>query len=163
MRLRTDRLAKMGLLLALGMILSYVELLFPVVPTVPGIKIGLANMLVVLLIYSYGPCYGILYQTVRILLMALLFGNVFSCVYSLAGAALSMTVMLICKKMKWLDIPGVSMLGGVFHNLGQLAVAYFFVQNSAIGWYLPILLAVGAVSGYVIGVISEILRKRRLL
>lgn len=161
--MRTDRLAKMGLLLALGMILSYVELLFPVVPTVPGIKIGLANMLVVLLIYSYGPCYGILYQTVRILLMALLFGNVFSCVYSLAGAALSMTVMLICKKMKWLDIPGVSMLGGVFHNLGQLAVAYFFVQNSAIGWYLPILLAVGAVSGYVIGVISEILRKRRLL
>lgn len=161
--MRTDRLAKMGLLLALGMILSYVELLFPVVPTVPGIKIGLANMLVVLLIYSYGPCYGILYQTVRILLMALLFGNVFSCVYSLAGAALSMTVMLICKKMKWLDIPGVSMLGGVFHNLGQLAVAYFFVQNSAIGWYLPILLAAGAVSGYVIGVISEILRKRRLL
>lgn len=161
--MRTDRLAKMGLLLALGMILSYVELLFPVVPTVPGIKIGLANMLVVLLIYSYGPCYGILYQTVRILLMALLFGNVFSCVYSLAGAALSMTVMLICKKMKWLDIPGVSMLGGVFHNLGQLAVAYFFVQNSAIGWYLPILLAAGAVSGCVIGVISEILRKRRLL
>lgn len=161
--MRTDRLAKMGLLLALGMILSYVELLFPVVPTVPGIKIGLANMLVVLLIYSYGPCYGILYQTVRILLMALLFGNVFSCVYSLAGAALSMTVMLICKKMKWLDIPGVSMLGGVFHNLGQLVVAYFFVQNSAIGWYLPILLAAGAVSGYVIGVISEILRKRRLL
>ena len=161
--MRTDRIAKMGLLLALGMILSYAELLFPIVPSVPGIKIGLANMLVVLLIYSYGSYAGILYQTVRLLLTASLFGNVFSCVYSLAGAAFSMAVMLICRKGKWLDIPGVSMMGGVAHNLGQRVAAYFFVQNNAIGWYLPILLIAGAVSGYVIGIVSEILLKRRLL
>lgn len=161
--MRTDRLAKMGLLLALGMILSYVEYLFPIAPSMPGVKIGLANMPVVLLIYSYGAYYGILYQAARLLLTALLFGNVFSFVYSLAGAALSMAVMLILKKTKWLDMPGVSMLGGVFHNVGQLIVAYLFVQNGAIGWYFPILLLTGAVSGYAIGIISEIILKRRLL
>ncbi len=163
MRLRTDRLAKMGLLLALGMILSYVEFLFPIAPSMPGVKIGLANMPVVMLIYTYGAYYGCFYQAVRLLLTALLFGNVFSFVYSLAGAALSMAVMLIMKRTKWLDIPGVSMLGGIFHNVGQLIVAYFFVQNGAIGWYFPVLLLAGAVSGYAMGFISELLIRRRLL
>lgn len=161
--MRTDKLAKMGLLLALGMILSYVEFLLPVAPAMPGIKIGLSNILVVLLIYSWGTGYGILYQLVRILLTTVLFGNLFSCFYSLAGAALSMTVMLLLKKSRFLDIEGVSMSGGIAHNLGQLVVAYFFVQNTAIAWYLPVLLITGAISGYGIGVLSEILLKRRLL
>lgn len=161
--MRTDRLAKMGLLLALGMILSYVEALFPIAPSMPGVKIGLANMLVVLLLYSYGWKYGIIYQLSRILLTAMLFGNVFSCVYSLAGAALSMAVMIGLKKSDFLDMAGVSMAGGIAHNIGQLLIAYFIVQNTAIGWYMPILLITGAVSGYVIGFISEILLKRKLL
>ncbi len=161
--MRTDKLAKMGLLLALGMILSYVEFLFPIVPSMPGVKIGLSNMLVVLLLYSYGVGYGILYQAARILLTGLLFGNIFSCIYSLMGAGFSMAVMLIVKKSRFLDMAGVSMSGGIAHNLGQLMVAYFLVQNTAIAWYIPILLITGAVSGYVIGVISEILLKRRLL
>jgi len=163
MRLHTDKLAKMGLLLALGMILSYVEFLFPIAPSMPGVKIGLSNMLVVLLLYSYGVGYGILYQVARIFLTCLLFGNIFSCIYSLMGAGFSMAVMLLIKKSRFLDMAGVSMLGGIAHNLGQLMVAYFFVQNTAIAWYIPILLITGAVSGYVIGVISEILLKRRLL
>lgn len=161
--MRTDRLAKMGLLLALGMILSYVEALFPIAPSMPGVKIGLANMLVVLLLYSYGWKYGTIYQLSRILLTAILFGNLFSCVYSLAGAALSMAVMIGLKKSDFLDIAGISMAGGIAHNTGQLIIAYFVVQNTAIGWYMPILLITGAVSGYVIGFISEILLKRKLL
>ncbi len=161
--MRTDRLAKMGLLLALGMILSYVEALFPIAPSMPGVKIGLANMLVVLLLYSYGWKYGIIYQLSRILLTAMLFGNLFSCVYSLAGAALSMAVMIGLKKADFLDMEGISMAGGIAHNIGQLLIAYFIVQNTAIGWYMPILLITGAVSGYVIGFISEILLKRKLL
>lgn len=163
MRLRIDKLAKMGLLLALGMILSYVEFLFPIAPAMPGVKIGLSNMLVVLLLYSYGMKYSVIYQLSRIILTAVLFGNPFSCVYSLAGAALSMAVMLLLKKVRLLDMAGVSMSGGIVHNLGQLVVAYFFVRNTAIGWYIPVLLITGAVSGYVIGMISEILLKRRLL
>lgn len=161
--MRTDRLAKMGLLLALGMILSYVEALFPIAPSMPGVKIGLANMLVVLLLYSYGWKYGTIYQLSRILLTAILFGNLFSCVYSLAGAALSMAVMIGLKKADFLDMAGISMAGGIAHNIGQLLIAYFVVQNTAIGWYMPVLLITGAVSGYVIGFISEILLKRKLL
>lgn len=161
--MRTDRLAKMGLLLALGMILSYVEVLFPIAPSMPGVKIGLANMLVVLLLYSYGWKYGVLYQLCRILLTAMLFGNLFSCVYSLTGAAFSMTVMIALKKADLLDMAGISMSGGIAHNIGQLLIAYFVVQNTAVGWYLPVLLITGAVSGYVIGFISEILLKRKLL
>lgn len=161
--MRTDRLAKMGLLLALGMILSYVEALLPIAPSMPGVKIGLANMLVVLLLYSYGWKYGTVYQLCRILLTAILFGNLFSCIYSLAGAALSMAVMIGLKKADLLDMAGISMSGGIAHNIGQLTIAYFVVQNAAVGWYLPVLLITGALSGYVIGFISEILLKRKLL
>lgn len=161
--MRTDKVAKMGLLLALGMILSYMEVLFPIAPSMPGVKIGLANMLVVLLLYSYGWKYGVIYQLSRILLTAILFGNPFSCVYSLTGAALSMAVMMGLKKSDLLDMAGISMSGGIAHNIGQLTIAYFVVQNAAVGWYLPVLLITGALSGYVIGFISEILLKRKLL
>ncbi len=161
--MRTEKIAKMGLILALGMILSYVEVLIPIAPTMPGVKIGLSNALVLLLLYSYGVGYAVVYQVTRIVLTAILFGNVFSAVYSLAGATLSLIIMLFIKRYQWLDIPGVSMLGGVFHNVGQLIVAYFFVRNGAVTWYLPILLLAGALSGYVMGVLSEILLKRRLL
>lgn len=161
--MRTERLAKMGLLLALGMILSYVEALFPIAPSMPGVKIGLANMLVVLLLYSYGWKYGMLYQFSRIFLTAMLFGSLFGCIYSLAGAALSMAVMIGLKKTDFLDMAGISMAGGIAHNIGQLIIAYLIVQNTAIGWYIPVLLITGALSGYVIGFISEILLKRKLL
>lgn len=153
----------MGLLLALGMILSYVESLFPIAPAVPGIKIGLANILAVLLLYSYGVGACILYQGMRIFLTALLFGSFYSGIYSLAGAALSLAAMILLKKAKLLDIEGVSMSGGVFHNIGQLLIAFLFVQNTAIFGYLPILLIAGALSGYLIGLVGEILIKRRLL
>lgn len=161
--MRTERLAKMGLLLALGMIFSYVEALFPVAPSMPGVKIGLANMLVVLLLYSYGFKYGTAYQLTRIFLTAALFGNLFSLIYSLGGAALSMAVMTGLKKADLLDMAGVSMAGGIAHNAGQLMIAYIMVQNTAVGWYLPVLLITGALSGYVIGILSEILLKRKLL
>lgn len=161
--MHTEKVAKMGLILALGMILSYVEVLIPIAPTMPGVKIGLSNALVLLLLYSYGVGYAVIYQVTRIVLTAILFGNVFSAVYSLAGATLSLAVMLLIKRCQWLDIPGVSMLGGVFHNVGQLIVAYFFVRNVAVAWYLPVLLVAGAISGYLIGLLSELILKRRLL
>lgn len=161
--MHTEKISKMGLLLALGMILSYVESLFPIAPAVPGIKIGLANILAVLLLYSYGVGACILYQGMRIFLTALLFGSFYSGIYSLAGAALSLAAMILLKKAKLLDIEGVSMSGGVFHNIGQLLIAFLFVQNTAIFGYLPILLIAGALSGYLIGLVGEILIKRRLL
>ncbi len=161
--MRTEKVAKMGLILALGMILSYVEVLIPIAPTMPGVKIGLSNALVLLLLYSYGIGYAAIYQMARIVLTAILFGNVFSAIYSLAGATVSLIIMLFIKRCQWLDIPGISMLGGVFHNVGQLIVAYFFVRNGAVTWYLPVLLIAGAISGYLIGLLSELILKRRLL
>ena len=120
MPLPTDKIAKMGLFICLGMIFSYVETLVVLVPTIPGIKIGLSNALVVLLLYSYGITYCILFQLCRILLSSLLFGNLFGCLFSLAGAGISLLIMYLLKKVKWIDVPGNSMFGGIFHNIAQL-------------------------------------------
>lgn len=159
----TDRIAKMGILISLGLVFSYVEALIPIMPSVPGVKIGLSNALVILLLYSYGIGYCFIFQLCRIIISSILFGNVFGCVYSLAGATLSILVMCLLKKVKWIDVPGNSMLGGISHNLAQLLVAYFLVQNTAIFYYVPILLISGSLSGYIIGWISEFILKRRLL
>lgn len=159
----TEKLAKMGLLISLGLIFSYVEALLPLFPGVPGIKLGLSNALVILLLYSYGWSYGVLFQFSRIVISSLLFGNLFSLVYSLAGAAVSLIMMLVFKRLGFFDIPGVSMWGGIFHNMGQLFIAFIFVQNGAVFYYSPILLISGALAGYGVGWIGELILKRRLL
>lgn len=159
----TDKIAKMGLLICLGMIFSYIETLIVLVPSVPGIKIGLSNALVILLLYSYGVTYCILFQFCRILLSSILFGNLFGCLFSLAGAGISLLMMYLLKKVKWMDVPGNSLFGGIFHNIAQLFVAYVLVQNISVFYYLPVLLLSGALSGYTIGWIGEFILKRRLL
>lgn len=159
----TDKLARLGLMTALGMIFSYVEVLLPILPGVPGVKLGLANALVILLLYSYGVGSCIVFQLCRILLSSILFGNLFGLFYSLAGAVVSLEIMILMKKLKLLDIPGISMIGGIFHNLAQLAVAFLFVRNTAVFYYVPALLISGALTGYVIGWIGEFLLKRKLL
>lgn len=159
----TDKIAKMGLFICLGMIFSYLETLIVLVPSIPGIKIGLSNALVVLLLYSYGITYCILFQLCRILLSSILFGNLFGCVFSLAGAGISLLMMYLLKKVKWIDIPGNSLFGGIFHNVAQLLVAYVLVQNTSVFYYFPVLLLSGALSGYTIGWIGEFILKRRLL
>ena len=157
------KITKIGLLIAISMIFSYIELLIPIMPSVPGVKIGLSNSVVLLILYSYGIGACLIFQVTRLILQMLLFGNVFSLLYSLSGAAISLLIMYILKRIRFLDIPGVSMFGGVFHNLGQLFVAYIIVQNRFIFSYFPVLLISGALCGYVIGLISEILLKRKLM
>lgn len=142
--------AFLGVILALGMILSYVETLFPVVPAMPGIRIGLSNALVLYLLYNKNGKAAILYQAARILLTFLLFGNLFGMLFSACGALISVCVMLSVKRFGKLDPAGVSLLGGVSHNLGQLAVA-FVIMGSAILSYLPVLMIFGAICGYLMG------------
>lgn len=161
--MHTEKIAKMGLLISLGLIFSYVEALLPIVPTIPGIKIGLSNALVILLLYSYGMIYAVLFQLCRIIISSVLFGNFFSCVYSLAGAFFSLFFMCLLKKCRLLDIPGISMIGGIMHNTAQLLIALLLVQNAAVFYYLPLLLISGSVAGYCIGWIGEFILKRRLL
>lgn len=159
----TDKIAKMGLLICLGMILSYVETLVVLVPGVPGIKIGLSNALVILLLYTYGMGYCILYQLCRIVLTSLLFGNVFGCLFSLAGAGCSLLIMYICKKIRFIDVSANSMIGGIAHNMAQLAVAAALIHHVSVWYYFPVLLLAGALSGYAVGMIGTIILRRRLL
>ena len=159
----TDKIAKMGLLICLGMILSYVETLIVLVPSVPGIKIGLSNALVILLLYTYGMGYCILYQLCRIVLTSLLFGNVFACLFSLAGAGYSLLIMYICKKIRFIDVSANSIIGGIAHNMAQLAVAAVLIHHASVWYYFPVLLLAGALSGYAVGMIGTIILRRRLL
>lgn len=159
----TDKIAKMGLLICLGMILSYVETLVVLVPGVPGIKIGLSNALVILLLYTYGMGYCILYQLCRIVLTSLLFGNVFGCLFSLAGAGCSLLIMYICKKIRFIDVSANSMIGGIAHNMAQLVVAAVLIHHASVWYYFPVLLLAGALSGYAVGMIGTIILRRRLL
>lgn len=159
----TDKIAKMGLLICLGMILSYVETLVVLVPGVPGIKIGLSNALVILLLYTYGMGYCILYQLCRIVLTSLLFGNVFGCLFSLAGAGCSLLIMYICKKIRFIDVSANSMIGGIAHNMAQTAVAAVLIHHASVWYYFPVLLLAGALSGYAVGMIGTIILRRRLL
>lgn len=144
----------LGFLLALSMILSYIESILPLSIGIPGIKLGLPNLIVVILLYLYGEKEALAVNILRIVLSGFMFGNLFAILYSLAGALFSFTVMLIMKKFNIFSVAGVSIGGGVFHNIGQLIVAMFVVETYAPIFYLPVLLAAGVATGFIIGLIS---------
>ncbi len=147
--------AYLGLLLTLALILSYVESLIPVFVSIPGVKLGLANLVVLICLYAYPSKYAFLISGMRVILAGLLFGSMFSILYSLTGAFFSLIVMLFAKKVLKMGILGVSVLGGVFHNIGQLLVAIVVVSNYRIGYLFPYLLLSGIITGAVIGVIAN--------
>ena len=149
---RTARLAELALLCAAALILSYVESLIPFFPGVPGMKLGLANAAVVMVLY--------LFSWKEALAVSLLFGNVYSLLFSSAGAALSLLVMQLAKKSGALSTAGVSMLGGVAHNAGQILVAMMVMENLQIGFSFFALGLCGVVTGLVIGVTAGYLTDR---
>ncbi|MCH5249445.1 MAG: Gx transporter family protein [Lachnospiraceae bacterium] len=144
----------LGFLLALSMILSYIESILPISIGIPGIKLGLPNLTVVILLYLYGAREALAVNLCRIVLTGFLFGNFFAIIYALAGALLSFVVMLIMRKTDIFSIAGVSIGGGVFHNIGQLIVAMFVVETYAPVFYMPVLLIAGAATGFIIGVVG---------
>lgn len=148
-------IAYFGLLLTLALILSYVESVIPIFVSVPGVKLGLANLVVLICLYSFEARYAFLLSIMRVILAGLLFGNMFSILYSLAGAILSLLVMLFAKKVMKLGILGVSVLGGVFHNVGQLLVAIVLVSNYRISYLFPYLLLSGILTGAIIGILAN--------
>ena len=150
-------IAYLGLLLTLALILSYVESLIPVFVAIPGVKLGLANLVVLIFLYAYPAKYSLFLSIVRVIVAGLLFGNMFAILYSLAGALLSFSVMFLGKKLFKLGILGVSILGGVFHNIGQLLVAILVVSNYRIGYLFPYLLLSGILMGAFIGFISNMI------
>ena len=148
-------IAYLGLLLTLALILSYVESLIPIFVSVPGVKLGLANLVVLICLYAYPSKYTFVISIMRVMLAGLLFGSMFSILYSLAGAFFSLIVMLFAKKILKMGVLGVSVLGGVFHNMGQLLVAIMVVSNYRIGYLFPYLLLSGIITGAVIGFIAN--------
>lgn len=149
-----------AMLVALAMIFSYVETLVPISFGIPGIKLGLANLVVVLGLFFLKPPQVFCVLVVRIVLSSFMFGSLFSMIYSLAGGVLSFFVMLILKKMiKGFSIIGISMAGGVSHNIGQLVVAACVVENMHVFLYMPVLLVAGMVTGMLIGVLGQRLQK----
>lgn len=159
-KVHAKRVAMYGVLIALAMILSYIETLIPVSIGIPGAKLGLANLTVFAALYMMEPIDAFAISMVRILLVGITFGNMFALLYSFAGGILSYLVMLLCKKKEWLDKLGVSVAGGISHNIGQLAVAAAVLENTAVVTYLPVLLLAGAVTGALIGMLGGLIIKR---
>lgn len=156
----TKKIAYLGLLIALAFVFSYVEFLIPVNIGIPGAKLGLANLVIIVALYTIRERDAFVLSMIRILLVGFTFGSVASMMYSFAGGLLSFVVMLIAKKMKFLSVTGVSVLGGVFHNVGQIIVAMLVLETSSLIYYLPVLMIVGTVSGIAIGVLGAIVTKR---
>lgn len=149
-----------GLVLALALIAGYAENLVPVAVAIPGIKLGAANSVILILLYMVGVKEAFLVNISRALLSGFLFGSMSSILYSLSGAVLSLLVMTLLKKMDRFSISGVSMAGGVFHNIGQLTMAALVLETTAVWYYLPVLIITGSITGFLIGSLSGEIYKR---
>ena len=151
------RIAACGVLTALALIFSYIEFLVPLPIAIPGIKLGLANIVCLVCLYALGEMHAFLINVTRIALAALLFGSVFSALYALAGGVVSFAVMALLKRTKRFSVCGVSMAGGVFHNLAQLAVAGLLVESAQVFYYFPVLLLSGMATGIGIGILATLI------
>jgi heptaprenyl diphosphate synthase len=158
--MKSKRIATYGLLVALAFILSYIETLIPIPFTVPGMKLGLANLVVITALYGMGGKQAFSLSLLRIVLVGFSFGNLSMMAFSMAGGLLSWLLMYLSKKTKWFSMVGVSIIGGVAHNIGQIVVAIFVVDNSYIIYYLPYLLISGVVTGTLIGILGAMIVKR---
>ncbi len=160
MKIKPRSIALLGICAAIAMVLSYLESLIPLSFAVPGIKLGLANIAVVFMLYKLGAKEAVLVSLIRIVWMAILFGNVMTLAYSVAGAVLSLTAMILLKRSERFSTVGVSVIGGILHNTGQILVAMLIMETAQIVYYLPILCVSGIAAGVAVGIVSAILVKR---
>ncbi len=156
----TKKLVQIGMLVAVAFVLGYVEALMPISLGVPGVKLGLPNLVVVVCLYECSPSQTMGISLARVVLTGLTFGNLSMMLYGLAGGALSLAVMLLLKKIGKFSVYGVSIAGGVSHNIGQILVAMTVLQTGLLAYYLPFLLAAGCVAGAAIGLAGGMLVRR---
>lgn len=155
--LRTRRLAMASMFACLALIFSYVEAIIPFSVGIPGVKLGIANLVIIIALYEMSFRYAFTINVIRILIAGLLFNGLFGALYSLAGGLLSLLVMWGLKKTNWFSMVGVSMAGGVAHNMGQLLIAALIVSNLKMFLYFPILMFSGIISGIMIGIAAYII------
>ena len=157
---KSMKTAYLGLLLALAVICGYIEALIPVPVPVPGMKLGLANLVIAAVLYLYGPVEAITVSLLRVLIIGFLFGNMFSIVYGMSGAAASLISMALLKRTRAFGIIGVSALGGVVHNVAQVIAAVLILQGFPWRWYLPVLMLAGLAAGILVGLADRIVLPR---
>ena len=151
------RVAISALFASLALIFSYIEAIIPAAPGIPGIKLGIANLVVIIAMYRLDSRYALTINLIRIFLAGFMFSGLYGAIYSLCGCILSFAVMLLLKKSGAFSVIGVSMGGGVAHNIGQLCIAAILVSSPQIFYYLPVLIISGTVSGILIGWLGWIL------
>lgn len=152
------RLTTLALIVSFAMVLAFVEARLP--EFAPGVKIGLANIAIVFALYKMGAKEAVIVSFVRIVLVSMLFGHMQKFFFSLAGAVLSLAIMIILKKLTRAPEMVVSIAGGIMHNVGQIIAAMIFLGSYAVAYYLPILLLSGSIAGVVVGVASALLIKK---
>ena len=160
MRFDTRKLTRLALMATFALILSYLESKIPSLVAIPGVKVGLANIVVIFALYKMGLKEAIIVSAIRIFIVAMLFGSPVSMLYSLAGAVLSLAVMFLLKKFTPLGKVAVSVSGGVMHNVGQIAVASIILDTNVVVYYLPFLILSGTIAGIAVGTAGAILVKR---
>lgn len=149
-----------GMLVAAAFLFSYLESLIPIPIPIPGIKLGLANLVTLLALYTLGKKPAFIIMIARVLLSGFTFSGMATILYSLAGGTLSFAVMAVLKRKNWLSIIGISMIGGIFHNIGQICVAAMVLKNTAIFYYFQPLLIAGCMTGLIIGIVGKGIWKR---
>ena len=160
-RKRIKRITLLALFTSVALLLSYVEMLIgPLFTGVPGIKMGLPNIAIMLVLYRIGTKEAIAVSFIRIVISSILFGNITMFWYSVAGAALSLAVMILLKKLDILSSLGVSVAGALAHNIGQILVAMLLMQTTQIGYYMIVLSITGIVSGIFVGLLGGFVIKR---
>lgn len=156
----TKDMAIYGMFIALAMVFSYIESMIPISLGIPGIKLGIANLVTIVCLYVLGIKAAISVSLIRIVLMGLSFGNTSTMMYALAGGMLSLLLMIIAKKADLFSMAGVSIIGGVSHNIGQLILAAIIIETVGVISYMPVLLFAGSVAGFLIGICAAIILKR---
>ena len=154
------RVALTGLMASLALIFSYVEVLFPFNAGIPGVKLGLANLVPLIILYRLDARYAFAANLIRVILAGLLFSGLFAALYSLAGSLTSFLVMYLLKKTRLFSVIGVSTAGGVFHNLGQQIVAMLAISGPQLFHYMPVLIISGMIAGIIVGIGASILLDR---
>ena len=160
MRTNAKKLTTMALTISFALILSFIESRIPAFVAIPGIKVGLANIAVIFALYKLGTKEAAVISLIRVFIVSMLFGNPISLIYSVGGAVLSLTSMILLKKLTPLSEVSVSVCGGVMHNIGQIATASFMLSTNVVIYYLPFLFLSGTIAGVVVGIVSALLIKR---
>ena len=154
------QITTMGMLVALAMVLGFVETLIPINLGIPGMKLGLANIVVVIALFLFDIKTAVVVSILRIILIVMTFGNMSMMFYSIAGASLSLLSMIAISKIKSFSLISVSIVGGIMHNVGQIICAAFVVRTNGVFTYLPVLMIAGLVSGALIGIVAGLISVR---